>query len=810
MTASSQLPLLNWVKAFEAYNAGNSNARTVGIDEQGNVYSAGWFENSVDFDPGSGVYMMTGGSQFQSGVYISKLDANGNFVWAKQIPALLEFSQVELKVDRTGNVYLASDSRGAADMDPGPGVHMMTPTGFRDVFVVKLNTDGNFVWAKQFGGPGDTGPQSYMIELDPDNNVIVGGAFNNTVDFDPGPGTLNLTSSAHFQAFIVKLSNDGELIWAKQFGNGPEVYSGCNITDIKCDAQGNIVIVGSFARTCDFDPGPGVYNVTSVAGNSSNGFICKLDASSNFVWVKTLQEKRGDNNYFITPTGIDIDGMNNILTTGFFIGDFDFDPGAGEQNFFSNPHDCYILKLDQQGNFVWAKIIGNSESDMGSDVAVDAANNVYIIGSFGTSVDFDPGPGVHFINSPHYGLSALIKLSSGGEFVYAAPFQSISYGTSLFRRMIMDADHHIYVTGTAYGVNDFDPGPGVFSFTGGPFVLKLGPCLNATSSTLNISTCNSYTLNNQTFDSTGTYLQTILNVSGCDSLITLNLTINKKLTEQTKTICDGEFFFAGGANQIISGIYYDTLRTVLGCDSVIATHLTVNPKPSLNLGTDKNLCRNTQLTLTPGAYTSYLWQDSSNAATLTINSTGLYWVRVTNIFSCEATDTIMVLDIIEPPTGFLRKTDSVCSYKSLELAPSGSYTSYQWSTGQATKNIQVQTPGTYWLTVTDANRCIGVDTTIVFAKQCMFGVYVPTAFTPDNNGKNDKFKPIVYGKTVHYHLLVYNRWGSLVFQTTDPEKGWDGTIGGVSQNTGLFVWVCSYQLEGAEPGTEKGTVLLIR
>jgi len=165
---------------------------------------------------------------------------------------------------------------------------------------------------------------------------------------------------------------------------------------------------------------------------------------------------------------------------------------------------------------------------------------------------------------------------------------------------------------------------------------------------------------------------------------------------------------------------------------------------------------------------------------------------------------------MESPANFMKSTDSVCSYKALELVPSGSYATYQWSTGAATKNIQIQSPGLYLVKVTDNNGCTGVDSTIVYAKNCMFGIYIPTAFTPDNNGINDKFKPVVFGKTLHYNLIVYNRWGSMVFKATDPNQGWDGSIKGVPQENSTFVWTCSYQLEGAPPRKERGTVLLLR
>ena len=110
---SAQQLVFKWAKSFNPHNAINygdySNGRTIGIDQYGNVYSAGLFQHTVDFDPGTGLFTMASGSQYEEGIYISKLDADGNFVWARQIPALVEFGDVELKVDKNGNVYLASN-----------------------------------------------------------------------------------------------------------------------------------------------------------------------------------------------------------------------------------------------------------------------------------------------------------------------------------------------------------------------------------------------------------------------------------------------------------------------------------------------------------------------------------------------------------------------------------------------------------------------------------------------------------------------------------------------------------------------------
>jgi gliding motility-associated-like protein len=362
---------------------------------------------------------------------------------------------------------------------------------------------------------------------------------------------------------------------------------------------------------------------------------------------------------------------------------------------------------------------------------------------------------------------------------------------------------------------DFDPGPPVYPLSGSsnsssPFVLKLSRCTNVTYSSLYINVCDSFVLNNEVFDSSGVYIQVIPNVTGCDSIITLHLSINKKYTQQAKEICQGDLFFAGGGNQSSSGTYIDTLQTVTGCDSIVTTYLTVNPKPSPNLGADRDLCSNTTLTVTPGSFANYLWQDMSNASSFTINSTGLYWVTVINNYNCAATDTIIIRNILQSPANFLKEKDSICSYGNLQLQSTNVYPKYQWSNGSTERKITINAQGMYWLKVTDLNGCSGIDTTIVFTKQCMFGVYIPTAFTPYLDGKNDFFKALVFGKVMSFKLQVYDRAGQLVFQTTNPGEQWDGRYKGMEYSTTVFVWQCFYQLEGQQPGYQKGTVTLIR
>jgi len=221
------------------------------------------------------------------------------------------------------------------DFDPGSGTFNLTSAGEADIFISKLDSSGNFVWAKQLGGTSiDIG---YSIAVDVSGNVYTTGFFYGTADFDPGPGTFNLTSAGYFNIFISKLDASGNFVWAKKLG-GPSNNRG---NSIAVDASGNVYTTGYFRGTVDFDPGSGTFNLTS-AGNSDI-FISKLDASGNFAWAKKLGGTSIDIGYSIA---VDVSG--NVYTTGSFEGTADFDPGSGTFNLTSaGSADIFVHKMSQ-------------------------------------------------------------------------------------------------------------------------------------------------------------------------------------------------------------------------------------------------------------------------------------------------------------------------------------------------------------------------------------------------------------------------------------------------------------------------------
>ena len=154
--------------------------------------------------------------------------------------------------DATGNIFTSGEFSGVADFDPGPQTSTLSSSGGYDIFVSKLDINGDFIWAKNIGGIYDDVGSS--ITLDVSGNIYLAGSFEVTVDFDPSPAIYNLASNGNADIFISKLDSFGNFVWAKSAG-GISYDAGASVTT---DTFGTIYCTGSFAATVDFDPGAGV------------------------------------------------------------------------------------------------------------------------------------------------------------------------------------------------------------------------------------------------------------------------------------------------------------------------------------------------------------------------------------------------------------------------------------------------------------------------------------------------------------------------------------------------------------------------
>ena len=290
-----------------------------------------------------------------------------NYVWARRVGGANNDDGRSMVSDAAGNLYITGFYRQTADMDPGPGTQLFTAVGLEDIFVTRLDANGNWVWTRTVGAANNE--YAYSIALDASGNILITGQFNGTVDFNPGAGVNNLTSGGTFDAFVLKLDPSGNYLWAVRFGSTLGDYG----RTVTTDATGNVYTIGTYTGTVDFDPGAGTSNLTSVG--LLDVFISKLDASGNFVWAKSIGGVNNDEG-----RGIVIDGSGNPLITGFYNGTVDFDPNAGTYNLPGiGGTDSYILKLDAAGNFVWAISTGGTGTDAGNALTLDASGNIYWI-----------------------------------------------------------------------------------------------------------------------------------------------------------------------------------------------------------------------------------------------------------------------------------------------------------------------------------------------------------------------------------------------------------------------------------------------
>lgn len=791
---------LRWAKQFAGTSVLNyGRGMAIETDTIGNVYSVGIFTGTVDFDPGPGVYNFTPSS---TDVYISKLDASGNFLWAKQLTGPFGTLSRSFSLDKDLNIYVTGTFQATVDFDPGPGIFNLNANGTADIFILKLTTNGDFVWAKQIGGPSIIA-ESLSSVTDAAGNIYFTGNYRGAMDFDPGPGNFTLTSTAGTfrDAYVCKLDAAGNFAWAVSVGAGEQDHA----IAISADRSDNIYVTGFFRTTVDFDPGPGVFNL--VSAGLEDMFILKLNAAGNFTWARSVGGTANDQMFKVV-----VDEAGNIYTTGFYRGTADFDPGPAVYNLTSAGSDAiFVLKLDATGNFSWAKSMGGPGfNNLGYSITLDRLGNVYTTGSFAGPADFDPGPGTYMMNSS--GIDLFIsKLDNNGNFVWARSAGAASLDQGL--GIAVDRFLYIYTTGYFGATVDFDLEAGTYNLTAitvsDPFVLKVAQCAAATDTTISASACLSFTFNGQTYTTSGTYQQVIYNAAGCDSIITLNLDIYTEVFSTVNaTICPGQSYYAGGANQTTAGIYRDTLQTTLGCDSIITTILSLYPKPDPDLGADRSLCTNESVILSPGNFLNYLWQDNSTQPGLQVNNAGMYWVRVTDINNCTATDSLQIISIDTIPNNFLPPSQELCYGNSLKIEVPG-YASYLWSTGSTADHISLNSFGSFYLTVTDHNQCTGTDSINLQRKNC-FIIGIPNAFTPNGDGKNDIFKPTIFLEVKAFSFELFNRYGQKVFETREYGKGWDGNFNGKEQPTGSYVYRIKFTNIFGWETVENGTVILIR
>jgi len=606
---------VNFKWAKDLGDSTNITSTSIAIDLAGNVYTTGEFSGRVDFDPGPDTFFLETSTINISDNYVLKLDSLGNFIWAKSFKnrsaRFVNFWGNSIALDASGNIYLSGVYYDTVDFDPGIGTYNLIASGLYDIFVCKLNTNGDFIWAKSIGG--SSVERSYSVHIDNAGNVYTTGFFNGTADFDPGSATFNLTSSGLYDIFISKLDNSGNFLWAKQLGG-----KGYDIgLSIKTDSSRNVYISGHFRDTADFDPGSGVLNL--ISNGSNDFFVCKLDTAGNLNWAKSMGGPGNDEAHSLI-----IDPAYHVYIAGSFNQGVDFDPNAGVFNMTAKiPSEMFILKLDLGGNFIWARAMGGYGNHVGSritfeSISLDSAGNIYATGIFAGITDFDPGAASFQLTAAGARDIFISKLDRLGNFVWALARGAIDNDFSY--SIVVSPGGNIHTNGTFRQTVDFDPTANVFNLIqSGPvqdvFISKLWNCVAAPviiTPSINTNICPkdtvvltaspaaSYlwstgaTTRSIKVSTTDTFKVTTTNSAGCPAYTSITVKVHQDTTYLFRSICHGNSLLFNGVKRTVTGEYRDTLPNFVGCDSLVI--LTLDVKPVDTTHVYDTLCGNMPVT----------------------------------------------------------------------------------------------------------------------------------------------------------------------------------------------------------------------
>ncbi|MBI2281710.1 MAG: gliding motility-associated C-terminal domain-containing protein [Bacteroidetes bacterium] len=866
-------------------------------DSSGNVYIAG---KSLAFNAIAtvGAHQSTngGGASLNSwsDAFLVKFNSSGVRQWGTYYGGDGPDGGGSCAVTNNGDIYLA----GVAYATNGiatPGAHQTNNGGGQDCFLAKFNSSGVRLWGTYYGGS----EIEYVGECSVDDYGYVylcGGSKSNSGISTSGAHQFALVGTS-YEAFLAKFNSNGVRQWGTYFGGG----TGSTIA-LSCliNSSREIYLSGSTSSISGVST-PGAYQTAHAGGGSfEDVFLVKFDSSGTRLWgtyYGGVDSDQGFSSVLDTAENIYIAGATESVS-GIST------PGAHQtiNTVGMSRRSAFLVKFNSSGMRQWATYYSGNLATAAESCTIDNENNIFIAGNT-ESLSGISTPGAH--QTVHGGGpigsfnqdAFLVKFNTNGVRQWGTYYGGEN--TDLGRHCKADNNGNIYMAGVTHGGPTITgiSTPGAHQTThaaGTPsgdysdgFLVKFNDC-NTTFLTVTTSACNNYTApNGNIYNSSGTYFDTIPTSLGCDSIVTLNLTINNTSTYiDIQDACDSLVWIDGitytsstslptvtltnsvGCDSIVtlnltvkntttyidiqtacnSLIWIDgntytssttaptvTLTNSLGCDSVITLNLTINS----TIGTDIQTACNSTYTSSTTSPTVTLINSLGCDSIVTLNLTILTSTKTTQTFvECEGfsivvgsniystsgiytdvinnCDTIITdLTIKNTPQFTLIKVDDNCEENLGSIITHlTSFTppiTYIWNTGSTASFIDHLQSGTYFVTVTDSLNCVKSDTINVLDLQlnCESYILIPSVFTPNRDGQNDEFLILLKGMDF-ISLEIYNRWGLKLFESTQKNRGWDGrTTTGSVVPSGTYFFIVNYK-KSNEIMVKKGTLTLIK
>ncbi len=368
-----------WSHQLAAEQDGYVESVAIEPDPNGGTYVGGTFSGTVDLDPGAAVSLhATSGAA----AFLVKLDAQGAYEWSR-VASVGQSGRIAGIAQDVNGVYVVGYFQGATlDFSDDASGDAMANPGFYSLFVTHFKKDGSHGWTRVVGGPGSMTLGS-DVAVDLRGGLYVTGRFNQSVDFDPGPGTRTIQARDN-ELFLMKLNTrDGLLAWVRT-SRGLTLARGISL---EVDpVRDRVLLTGAFRTYIDLYWGSGQAHLQSHGDWDT--FSAALTQAGDLVWAHAIS-----GSYSIVPYDSATDSSGNLYVTGMYTGSVDFDPGMGQDlRYYTNVAmgQSFLWKLDADGHHQWTQCYGSDQvGTAGTGVATDATGHVYSVGEV-TDAFFDP------------------------------------------------------------------------------------------------------------------------------------------------------------------------------------------------------------------------------------------------------------------------------------------------------------------------------------------------------------------------------------------------------------------------------------
>lgn len=440
--AFAQAPTAAWINAFGS--AGDDMAQTVATDPSGNVYVAGSFKGTVDFDPTAGTVTRIAAGSSTDG-FVAKYNSAGALQWAISVGGPSDEVIYGVAADAAG-VYVTGYFSGLADFDPSGTVVNRTSVGFSDIFIAKYSAaTGQLVFVNAIGSTeNDYGAG---LALDANSNIYVTGAFQGTADFDPSGGSNEQLAWGDYDMFLAKYNGSGGHLWAVDLGSTSADGGRAVYTD-----GSDVWVAGSYAGTFYADPND--YSVYATNLGGEDGYFGRYDASTGALEWGAYIRSSGDD--IVTAIWAD---ASSLYTAGQYSGSASMygDTGTSKTVNSNGLTDGFVAKHTiADMKLSWINSIGGTGGEYVNWMIADAGS-VYITGAFSSSMDVDPSPtGTATLNPASLDYDIFMAKYNGATGGYSTSF---NMGSTLHDEATSMAMYSgvIYVAGIFQGTVDLDP-----------------------------------------------------------------------------------------------------------------------------------------------------------------------------------------------------------------------------------------------------------------------------------------------------------------------------------------------------------------